>query len=201
MNFLAHLFLVRDHEDLMLGGLLGDFVRGRWALKGFPSGVREGIELHRWIDTYTDAAAEVESLRNLFPAEFRRWAGIIIDLAFDHELARRWDEFSGLPLTQFDARIRTLMAAHAGLLPADLERFMDYADRRGLFAAYRFEQEMLYSLRGVGRRLRRANPLDHVADVWPRLREPCRRAFAAWFPVLQVAVDQRLKRRSTSTGS
>ena len=185
----------------MLGGLLGDFVRGRKALKAFPVGISEGIELHRWIDGATDSDPAVQTLRKAFPADFRRWAGIIIDILFDHELARRWNEFSDLPLPQFDARIRSLLVAHAELLPPGLMRFMDYADRRGLFATYCFEEEMLFSLRGVGRRLRHANPLDRVRDIWPEMRGPCRRAFAEFFPRLQIEVDQRLKRRSTSTGS
>ena len=185
----------------MLGGLLGDFVRGRKALKTFPAGISEGIELHRWIDGVTDSDPAVQALRKAFTADYRRWAGIIIDVVFDHELARRWNEFSELPLSQFDARIRSLLAAHAELLLPGLERFMDYADRRGLFATYCYEEEMLFSLRGVGRRLSHANPLDQVREIWPTLREPCRQTFAEFFPRLQAEVDQRLKRRSTSSGS
>jgi len=201
VNFLAHLYLAREDDDLMLGGLLGDFVRGRWALRAYPTGVREGIELHRWIDSTTDKAPAVEALRTAFPDDFRRWAGIVVDLAFDHELARRWREFSDEPLAEFDRRVRHLLDAHADLLPAGLVRFMDYADRRGLFATYRFEQEMLFSLRGVGRRMKRANPLDRTWEIWPALREPCRKAFADFFPELCEAVAQRLKRTSTTTGS
>lgn len=201
MNFLAHLYLARDDDDLMLGGLLGDFVRGRWVLRNYSHGVREGIELHRWIDSTTDRAPEVEALRTVFPDDFRRWAGIVIDLAFDHELARRWREFSTESLAGFDARIRTLLAANSELLPAPLVRFMDYADQRGLFATYRFEQEMLFSLRGVGRRMKRANPLDRTWEIWPALREPCRQAFSAYFPRLCGEVAQRLNPRSTTTGS
>jgi acyl carrier protein phosphodiesterase len=185
----------------MLGGLLGDFVRGRRALRAFPPGVSEGIQLHRWIDTFTDADNTVEKLRSAFPPAFRRWAGIIIDMAFDHQLASRWSEFSEQSLVAFDRQIRSLLEAHADLLPPDLVRFMEYADRRGLFATYRFEQEMLFSLRGVGTRLRRSNPLDRVHEVWPQVREPCRLAFEDFFPRLQAQVDQRLARRSTITGS
>ena len=89
MNFLAHLYLTRGDDELMLGGLLGDYVRGWRALSEYSPGVRDGIKLHRRIDRFTDHSREVKSLRRKFPKEFRRYAGIVIDLGFDHELARR----------------------------------------------------------------------------------------------------------------
>ena len=88
MNFLAHLYLAKDDDDLMLGALLGDFVRGRRAMWTYPYATREGIRLHRRIDKITDQSSQVKSLRRQFPKEFRRYAGIVIDIAFDYELAR-----------------------------------------------------------------------------------------------------------------
>ncbi|NIM70239.1 MAG: DUF479 domain-containing protein [Xanthomonadales bacterium] len=201
MNFLVHLHLAAGDEGLMMGALLGDFVRGREALQGFPPAMREGIVLHRWIDGTADAADEIRSLRGTFPREFRRYAGIIIDLAFDHELARRWSSFSSQGLAEHDAQVRALLAAHADLVPARLARFMAYADRRGLFASYRHEAEMLHSLAGIGTRLSRPNPLHRVEAVWPALRPAVGACFEAYFPVLQSRVAAWRRRRSTSTGS
>ncbi|MEJ2383825.1 MAG: DUF479 domain-containing protein, partial [Xanthomonadales bacterium] len=94
MNFLAHLFLAGDEEALRLGALLGDFVRGREALAAYPEPVREGIRMHRHIDAFIDTLPDFERLRSGFEPPFRRYAGIIIDLGLDHELARRWPEYS-----------------------------------------------------------------------------------------------------------
>lgn len=201
MNFLAHLYLARHDDELMLGGLVGDFVRGRRALKRFPPGVRQGIELHRWIDGQTDQSEEMGRLRELFPGKFRRYAGIILDLAFDHELARRWPEFHDRPLEAFDRDIRVLLQENRALLPDGLVRFMAYADRRGLFAAYRREDEVLVSLAGIGRRLRRPNPLHRCGEIWNDIRQPCRSGFDDYFPRLQGEVDAWLNLRSTMTGS
>lgn len=201
MNYLAHAFLARKDDDLLLGGLLGDHVRGLVALRRFPPGIRLGIRLHRFIDKTTDGHAQVRSLLREFPKPFRRYAGIIVDMAFDHELARHWSRYSDVPLEDFDRHIRALLADHAALVPGPLERFMRYADGRGLFAAYRSEDEILHSLAGVGRRLRRANPLDRVAEIWPVVREPCALTFSAVFPLIQLDVDGWVKRKSTMTGS
>lgn len=201
MNYLAHAFLARRDEGLMLGGLLGDHVRGLRALRKFPPPVRLGIRLHRFIDRTTDQSRPVKALLREFPRPFRRYAGIIVDVAFDHELARHWTDYADGSLEAFDRRIRDLLARHAELVPEPLARFMAYADQRGLFAAYREEQELLHSLAGVGRRLRRPNPLDRVGEIWPSVADDCAATFAEVFPQLQSEVDDWVSRRSTTTGS
>jgi acyl carrier protein phosphodiesterase len=169
MNFLAHLWLAGNDENLMLGAMLGDFVRGRNVLLSYPDAVRRGIELHRFIDQSVDSLPDVANLRKCFRAPFRRYSGIIIDLAFDHELAKHWNSYSDEPLKDFDRRVRDLLARHDEMVPDGLRRFMRYADRRGLFAAYRYRSEILLSLEGVGTRLSRPNPLHRVDEIWDDL--------------------------------
>ena len=201
MNYLAHAFLPREDDDLVLGGMLGDHVRGLRALVGYPFRIRQGIRLHRYIDRMTDAHPQVKDLLRVFPDPFRRYAGIIVDLAFDHELARHWERYSDQSLERFDEHLRSLLTAHERLVPPALKRFMAYADSRGLFEAYREESEMLHSLAGVGRRLRRANPLGEVAMIWPQVKGPCAETFEAIFPMIQSDVDAWIARRSITTGS
>lgn len=201
MNYLAHCFLARQDEGLLLGGLLGDHVRGLRALRRYPPPVRLGIKLHRHIDRFTDHHVEVKALLREFPKPYRRYAGIIVDLAFDHELAKHWSHYTDERLEDFDRDIRVLLRRHAGLVPERLASFMRYADRRGLFANYRDEQEMLYSLAGVGTRLRRSNPLGEVDAIWPEVRKPCAETFRTVFPLVQSEVDDWVKRTSTITGS
>ncbi len=201
MNFLAHLYLARGDDDLMLGGLLGDFVRGRRALMDYSPGIRSGIKLHRRIDRFTDHSREVKTLRRKFPHEFRRYSGIVIDLAFDHELARRWPEYCELPLEAFDDEVRVLLGRHQDIVPEGLAGFMRYADAHGLFANYRLESEMLLSLTGIGRRLKRANPLHRVNEIWPETRDETAAGFERFFPTLQSEVTAWRKRSSTTTGS
>lgn len=201
MNFLAHLHLVNGDKDLMLGALLGDFVRGRRELWTWPKEVRLGIKLHRKIDKLTDQAPEFRKLQKQFTTPFRRYSGIIIDLAFDHQLAIHWDRYSNVSLPEFDRQVRRMLEPHAHRLPGDLTRFMAYADRRGLFEAYRNESEVLYSLAGIGRRFKRANPLHRVEEIWPETKAQAEVAFAVFYPAMQEKVQSLLKSTSTRTGS
>ncbi len=201
MNFLAHLCLASGDSSLMLGGLFGDFIRGRRALRAFPEPVRQGIILHRYIDRSTDHAPVVKKLRAKFPREFRRYSGIIIDLAFDHELALNWWRYMPQSLERFDVETRDLIHANTAMVPDGLTRFMRYADRNGLFTAYRDEDVILYALAGVGTRLSRSNPLHRVAEIWPELAPEFHSAFREFFPQIQSDVMAWCKRMSTTTGS
>ena len=200
MNFLAHLCLANGDSGLMLGGLLGDFIRGRRALRNFPGPIRQGIVLHRYIDRRTDHSPTVKMLRRGFPREFRRYAGIIIDLAFDHELAVNWWRYMPGSLERFDVEVRDLLRDNTGLVPEGLGNFMDYADRHGLFSAYREEDVILFALAGMGTRLTRPNPLHRVAEIWPELAPEFKMAFRQFFPEIQSEVLEWRKLASTTTG-
>jgi len=201
MNFLAHLLLAGDDESLRLGAMLGDFVRGKQALAEFDPGVQRGIMLHRHIDSYTDSLPGVSALRSWFLPPYRRYGGIVIDLAFDHELARQWHGYSEISLADFDQGVREMLARHHGLLPERLRGFMRYADRRGLFAGYRERSEVLHSLHGVGRRLSRPNPLHRVDEIWDDFEPLMAARFGPVFNEVQSEVALWLKSRSTITGS
>jgi len=189
MNFLAHLWLANGDEGLRLGAMLGDFIRGGMDSNELPVAVQKGIQLHRFIDQYLDGLPEMAELRQRFEPPFRRYAGIITDLAFDHQLARHWSEYSTISLQQFDMEVRELLAQHEKLLPEDLKGFMRYADRRGLFAAYQDKNEILYSLAGLGRRLSRPNPLHQVDEIWDGLQDDITLAFERVFPQVRRAVS------------
>ena len=201
MNYLAHLVLAGDDEYLRMGAMLGDFVRGRQALAAYPPELARGILLHRHIDAYTDSLSAVADLRRAFAPPFRRYAGIIIDLGFDHVLACRWDRYGAGTLHAFDCDVRALLHRQRQWVPQRLQRFMAYADRRGLFAAYREEAEVLHSLRGIGRRLSRPNPLHRVDAIWDEFRPRAERCFVYVFRQVQSAVADWLKSTSTTTGS
>ena len=201
MNFLAHLCLANPDSGLMLGALIGDFVRGRRALRAYPEPIRQGIVLHRYIDKCTDRSPVMKNLRPLFPREFRRYAGIVIDLAFDHELAVNWWRYMPGSLERFDLETRDLLRDNAEWVPEKLAGFMEYADKHGLFSAYREVDVVLHALAGIGKRLSRPNPLHRVAEIWPELAPEFKPAFRQFFPQIQSEVLDWRKLNSTTTGS
>lgn len=184
VNHLAHLLLAGDDEALRLGGLLGDFVHGAPDLT-LPPRVALGIRLHRAIDTHTDRHPEVAAARARFAPPYRRYAGIALDLWFDHCLARDFTHWSALPLATFSDTARELLRRHDEHLPPALRRFRSYMDAHDLPAAYARREEIGQTLEGVSARLRRDNPLGRMLPLLVALDAPLQAHFEAFFPQLR----------------
>src|SRR6478609_8124795 len=108
MNLLAHALLAGGDDDVRFGSMIGDFVRGAID-PALPDGVRGGIALHRAVDAYTDAHAEVVAARALFEPPYRRYAGILLDVWFDHLLARDWPRHAAGSLHAFSREVQALL--------------------------------------------------------------------------------------------
>lgn len=193
MNLLAHALLASPDAELMLGSLIGDFVRGRID-PALPPKVRAGIALHRAVDAYTDAHTDVAAARALFVPPFRRYAGILLDVWFDHLLARQWARFGEDDLDAFSDRVRDLLAVNAALVPERMRGFVAYLEANDLPAAYRDTAMIGQALRGMSRRLKRANPLDEALPVLAGLHAPSQACFDAFFPALRnFAAVERIR--------
>lgn len=100
MNYLAHLFLAQPTAESRMGNLLGDFMRGQQE-NDFSEGVIAGLYNHRLVDRFTDNHAAVKSARTGFSASRRRFAGVTLDIVFDHFLLKHFSHFSNISLKHF----------------------------------------------------------------------------------------------------
>ena len=196
MNHLAHALLAGDDEGLRLGGMLGDFVHGQPDPERFPPRVIEGIRLHRAIDVFTDSHAEVAAARRLLPPPYRRFGGILLDIWFDHELARDFTRWSEQPLAVYSDELRALLRRHDALLPDGLRRFREYMDARDLPAGYADREEIGRALQGVSGRLSRANPIGTALPVLAEREQPLRAHFETFFPQLRAFAGEWVADRS-----
>jgi acyl carrier protein phosphodiesterase len=185
VNHLAHALLSGDDDDRIAGSMMGDFLHGAIPAT-LPARVAQGIRLHRAVDVYTDSHPEVAALRARFAAPFRRYAGILLDVWFDHLLARDFARYAAEPLEPYAARFRALLDARRALFPPALQAFVGFMHRHRLPQAYAEATTIARVLAGIGTRLRRANPL---ADAMPALladADALERGFRSFFPQLQA---------------
>lgn len=198
MNHLAHVVLAGPEEGLRLGAFLGDHVKGRQALHDLPAGWAAGVELHRRIDSLSDAHPAVLALLERLDPPWRRYGGVIYDVLFDHMLTRHWARFGPTDLERLGAEIDRLLARHRPYLPQRLVRFSHWARRRGLWWRYG-ERAMLEEIFGLlARRHGRQWPLAHGARLLDDHEEAIERAFLELFPDLSARVaDERERLYST----
>lgn len=194
MNHLAHALLAGADDGLRLGGVLGDFVRGT-PDPALPDAVRRGILLHRAVDGYTDRHPQVQAARALFAPPYRRYAGIALDMWFDHCLARDFSRWSQVPLARFSAELRALLRRHEALLPDTARRFARYMEANDLPAGYADAAMIGQALGGIGERLNRVNPLHAMLPVLQAMEAPLQAQFDVFFPELERFAREWIKER------
>ena len=188
MNYLAHLLLAEQTPHGWLGALMGDFVKGRID-STLPGGVRRGIALHRRIDTFTDAHPVHRRSRNRIAGARRRFAGIIVDLSYDHFLARRWARHAPLPLDEFTAQVYASIARHRALLPPRLARIAPRMIAQDWLGSYRDLDTLGAALDGIATRSPRSAPLEGAIEDVRRCHEALGDDFDAFFPDLAEHAD------------
>jgi acyl carrier protein phosphodiesterase len=116
VNFLAHTYLSGCNEEIIVGNFMGDYVKGRNYVL-FPEQVKKGILIHRDIDTFTDMHMITRRSKLMVAPKYSKYAGIIIDIFYDHFLASLWDDYSTLPLSEYVNRTYDLLKRNYQVLP------------------------------------------------------------------------------------
>lgn len=189
MNFLAHLYLARHSDDAMLGAMYGDFV-GTAGLERYNAEVQREIRLHRLIDSYTDRHPAVLAARCHFPDGRRRYAGILLDVYFDHLLARDWARWHGGDLDRFTRHFYELLLAQPEL-PERLQRIAPGFVRHDWLGSYRDRDMVDHAVTRIATRLSRNG--DKLVQCLPILREhedDVARRFEEFFPELNRHVER-----------
>ncbi|MBP5957095.1 DUF479 domain-containing protein [Pseudomonas anatoliensis] len=183
MNYLAHLHLGGQRPDQLLGSLYGDFVKGR--LQGqFAPEVEAGIQLHRRIDVFTDRHPLVDIALGRFSDTRRRYAGIVLDVFFDHCLARDWRLYADQPLAQFTTDVYRVLSREPQL-PERLAKIAPHMVAHDWLGSYQEFEVLDQVLRGISRRLSRPEELAGAMQELRRLYEPLSEDFALFYPQLQ----------------
>lgn len=166
MNYLAHLLLSGADPDWQLGGFLGDFVKGPLAAvadaRGQPwaPAVVQGMRLHRHLDSWIDSHPLQLASRTRLGPDLRRVSGIVLDIAFDHFLARHWQCFHRDALADYERRVMAQLLVQQSRLPPAAQTFLTRAESSRLLCRYG-EREVLASvLARVAARLRSGSQLE-----------------------------------------
>ena len=164
MNYLAHAFLSRSSPELLIGGLLGDFVKGRERLQQYSPAVCAGILLHRAIDRYTDAHPTVHSSCALISPARRRFAGILVDVFYDHFLACHWQRYTEQPLEDFTRQVYATLLPRMASYPERLQRLLPRMAADDWLASYAEIESVDAALHGIARRFQRFARAAVLAD-------------------------------------
>jgi len=125
MNFLAHIYLSGKNEKLMIGNFIGDYVKGK-KYENYPLSIKQGILLHRQIDHFTDSHLNFREAKKLLVSEYKLYSGIVIDLFYDHFLAKNWNNYSNVSLRQFTKWTHAVLLTNFFHLPKRVQGFLPF---------------------------------------------------------------------------
>ena len=181
MNFLAHACLAGGSDAAIVGSLMGDFIKGPLTDRNGTE-IARALALHRRIDAYTDAHDVVRESRHRVGAPRRRFAGILIDMFYDHFLARRWDEYNDMPLERFTARVYSALRENHAVLPERLRAIAPRMAATDWLGSYRHVEAIGLALDRIGQRLKRGNALLHSSEELLAHYDAFDADFRAFFP-------------------
>ncbi|OQY04994.1 MAG: hypothetical protein B6I20_02030 [Bacteroidetes bacterium 4572_117] len=136
MNFLAHLHLSGNNNNIKIGNFIGDAVKGK-SYENYAPDIQKGILLHRKIDYFTDKHEITKDLCKLFAEKYRKYSGIVVDIMYDYFLANDWEKYSNQQLEHYILDTHRLLMGNFGMLPFKVKKFLPFLISRNRLLSYR----------------------------------------------------------------
>jgi len=167
MNFLGHLYLSGDEPLVIVGNFMADAVKGR-DLDRFDPDVQRGIRMHRTIDVCTDQHPITLAGRERLREHTGKYAGVALDVFYDHVIAANWQELHPEPLPVFAQRMYALLQDHAHLMPLRTRDMLPYMVRYDWLTSYAQVDGIGRALHGLSRRVPAGAALQDAEQVLQR---------------------------------
>jgi acyl carrier protein phosphodiesterase len=165
MNYLAHSYLAAGSDEFLLGSFLGDFVGGKIKNR-YSKTIEKGIIFHRKVDTYTDSHVSTADCRKQFSSYRRRYAGVIVDICYDHFLSKHWDTYASVDLGEFAGHVYSVLQSHSRILPPRLQDVLPRMQRQNWLLTYATLKGVKITLERISKRVSEDNPLiDSIEEV------------------------------------
>ncbi|MEL7221718.1 MAG: ACP phosphodiesterase [Bacteroidota bacterium] len=161
MNFLAHLLLSCEEEELMIGNFLGDFIKNR-ELPSFSPAIQRGVRLHRLIDTYTDNHPVVRQGIHRLHKRHGKYAGVVIDILYDYILANNWTDYGPGTLKNFTQSTYRVLEKHLPAMPERLHTVVPRMINDNWLVRYGETDGVAYTFSRLKRRVSKPEYLENV---------------------------------------
>ncbi len=183
MNYLAHLYLADTSDEFLIGSFLGDFVKGSIGDR-YSQGINTGIKFHRKVDIFADTHEKSVASRNLFSREKRRFAGIILDICYDHFLSKHWSKYSDTALPEFIDHVYDLLPKYQDIFPQRLKSVLPLLISQNWLGTYLTLKGVEITLNRIAKRISRKNSLEgSVSEIRSNYAD-LETNFLAFFPDL-----------------
>lgn len=192
MNFLAHAYLSFGQEEILVGNLVADFIKGK-ELNQFSKGIQIGILLHREIDVFTDTHPLVKAAQNYLRPKFRHYSSVITDIFFDYFLAKNWSNYSSTPLEEFATHTYDLLEKHLPVLPLQFGEMFFWMKSQNWLLNYREIEGIQRTLNGMTRRAKFDSKMNESVSILLEKENEFEVIFFAFFKDLETFACEKLQ--------
>jgi len=196
MNFLAHLVLSPKETDLISGNLAADFLIG-CDINLISKGVQSGIAMHKFVDQFTDSHALVKASKARIKGRFRLLSGVLVDVFYDHFLAKYFEQIANLSLEEFCEYIYETLAKNIAELPPGLQEFIPIMIRDNILFSYRNLEGVQTALNRINRRIKRKFSVELAMRTLSDIYGSMENDFRKFFPCLIEATERYRKNYQT----
>lgn len=172
----------------MVGNFIGDFVKGS-QLDNYDEKIQQGIRLHRSIDEFTDNHPVVFESKKRLREKFRHYAPVIVDVFYDHFIAKNWSQFSKTPLLEFTNRFYETMNRYSSQIPKAVTSMLVYMSSGNWLYNYQFIEGIDKALTGMSRRTKFDSKMELAAQYLENHYDSFESEFNEFFPDLQQHVN------------
>ena len=187
MNFLAHIYLSGDDDDIKIGNFLGDFVKGRLnklTHAQYSSGVIKGMALHREIDFFTDTHPIVKQSIDRLQPKYHKFSGIVIDMFYDHILATNFNQYSPISLVEYAQKFYDLLESRKAEIPEPMGRMVESMITRNWLLSYKTYEGIEWALTGISKRLSFESGIENATEELRQDYDLYKVEFQGYFPKL-----------------
>ncbi|MES2590402.1 MAG: ACP phosphodiesterase [Bacteroidota bacterium] len=192
MNFLSHLYLSGDSEGIIIGNYIADSVKGS-AFNNFSADIQKGIIIHRKIDTFTDSHSIVEFSKERLRGKYKKYASVIVDIYYDHYLAKNWNNYSNITLEVFIQDVYKIITANHSILPEKSAHFTKYMLQHNILFAYSKLEGVNQVLQGMARRTTFESNMEYAIQDLKEHYLLFENEFKLFFPELQLFVKNEIE--------
>lgn len=191
MNFLAHFVLSHDRPKITFGNFMTDMIRPA-EQRAWPQALQPGIELHHFIDDFTDGHPVNQELRSFLRPYFRKYAGVALDLYYDYILFRHWAEWGPLPFDEFREKQYRIIVSNLEYVPSRLHQQILAMTRGDFLNTYTTVEGQAFAFRKMDERSRFETGFLQATEILPEILDELEQGFTSFFPEIYEATREKV---------
>ncbi|MBT8287192.1 MAG: DUF479 domain-containing protein [Flavobacteriaceae bacterium] len=192
MNFLAHIYLSGENQDVMIGNFIADGIKSK-DQHIYPKDIQKGILLHRAIDTYTDSHPTVRKSKKRLFERYSHYSAVIVDILYDHFLAKNWHQYSDIPLNDYVDDFYRALERQYEILPARYQTLAPFMIRDNWLLGYSTIEGITKALEGMNRRTKNRSKMNQAVDELRTYYAEFEEDFTHFFDELIQFASEQLK--------